>query len=149
MLAGAASDDGKADTYLLSTAAGTLPSAFAQRANANPLLAPAATAYRGAFYVMAASTVEPYRVFGATAVETVDQPGDAAVKPVDPEDPVDPVDPVDPIKPLDPPTPTAPDTPSKATALARTGDFTAPVMGLLVLVMASALATGFAVRRRR
>lgn len=52
-------------------ATGALPVAYAKRVSENPLLAPAATAYRGTFYVMALSTVAPYRVFGATTVETV------------------------------------------------------------------------------
>lgn len=37
---------------------------------------PAATAYRGKLYVMASTLNEPYRVFSATAVKTLPQPGD-------------------------------------------------------------------------
>ena len=74
MLAGAANDANTADTYELGLD-GSL-SAYGKRASEQTLLAPAATAYDGWFYVLAASENEPYRVFSATRVDTAPQPGD-------------------------------------------------------------------------
>lgn len=74
MLAGAANDANTADTYELGLD-GSL-SAYGKRASEQTLLAPAATAYDGWFYVLAASESEPYRVFSATRVDTAPQPGD-------------------------------------------------------------------------
>ena len=74
MLAGAANDANTADTYELGLD-GSL-SAYGKRASEQTLLAPAATAYDGWFYVLAASENEPYRVFSATKVDTAPQPGD-------------------------------------------------------------------------
>ena len=58
MLAGAANDANTADTYELGLD-GSL-SAYGKRASEQTLLAPAATAYDGWFYVLAASENEPY-----------------------------------------------------------------------------------------
>lgn len=74
MLARAANDANTADTYELGLD-GSL-SAYGKRASEQTLLAPAATAYDGWFYVLAASENEPYRVFSATRVDTAPQPGD-------------------------------------------------------------------------
>lgn len=74
MLAGAANDANTADTYELGLD-GSL-SAYGKRASEQTLLAPAATAYDGWFYVLAASENEPYRVFCATRADTAPQPGD-------------------------------------------------------------------------
>lgn len=74
MLAGAANDANTADTYELGLD-GSL-SAYGKRASEQTLLAPAATAYDGWFYVLAASENEPYRVFSATRADTAPQPGD-------------------------------------------------------------------------
>ena len=41
-------------------------------------MTPSALAYDGMLYVLASTTSDPYRVFSATAVETVAQPGDYA-----------------------------------------------------------------------
>lgn len=74
MLAGAANDANTADTYELGLDRSL--SAYGKRASEQTLLAPAATAYDGWFYVLAASENEPYRVFSATRVDTAPQPGD-------------------------------------------------------------------------
>lgn len=82
MLAGAANDANTADTYELGLD-GSL-SAYGKRASEQTLLAPAATAYDGWFYVLAASENEPYRVFSATRVDTAPQPGDYVAPEPDP-----------------------------------------------------------------
>lgn len=83
MLAGAANDANTADTYELGLD-GSL-SAYGKRASEQTLLAPAATAYDGWFYVLAASENEPYRVFSATRVDTAPQPGDYVAPEPDPD----------------------------------------------------------------
>lgn len=91
MLAGAANDANTADTYELGLD-GSL-SAYGKRASEQTLLAPAATAYDGWFYVLAASENEPYRVFSATRVDTAPQPGDYVEPDPDPSPDPDPTDP--------------------------------------------------------
>ena len=80
--------DGTADTYELSIGRSVTPTAYEKRASHQVLLAPAATAYRGNFYVLAATENAPNRIFSATAVETVEQPGDYVAS--DPEPGPDP-----------------------------------------------------------
>lgn len=80
MIVGARCDEDKgvADTYTVSVEDGALPQTYGKLASDQRLLAPAALAYDGKLYVLAATTSDPYRVFSATAVETVAQPGDYA-----------------------------------------------------------------------
>ena len=80
MIVGARCDEDKgvADTYTVSVEDGALPQTYGKLASDQRLLAPAALAYDGKLYVLAATTSAPYRVFSATAVETVAQPGDYA-----------------------------------------------------------------------
>ncbi|HIS40632.1 MAG TPA: S8 family serine peptidase [Candidatus Aphodovivens avistercoris] len=78
MIVGARCDEDKgvADTYTVSSEDGALPQVYGKLASSQRLLAPSALAYEGKLYVLAATTSAPYRVFSATAVETVAQPGD-------------------------------------------------------------------------
>lgn len=80
MIVGARCDENKgvADTYTVSVEDGALPQTYGKLASDQRLLAPAALAYDGKLYVLAATTSAPYRVFSATVVETVAQPGDYA-----------------------------------------------------------------------
>lgn len=80
MIVGARCDEDKgvADTYTVSVEDGALPQTYGKLASDQRLLAPAALAYDGKLYVLAATTSAPYRLFSATAVETVAQPGDYA-----------------------------------------------------------------------
>lgn len=80
MIVGARCDEDKgvADTCTVSVEDGALPQTYGKLASDQRLLAPAALAYDGKLYVLAATTSAPYRVFSATAVETVAQPGDYA-----------------------------------------------------------------------
>lgn len=80
MIVGARCDEDKgvADTYTVSVEDGALPQTYGKLASSQRLLAPAALAYEGKLYVLAATSSDPYRVFSATAVETVAQPGDYA-----------------------------------------------------------------------
>lgn len=80
MIVGARCDEDKgvADTYTVSVEDGALPQTYDKFASDQRLLAPAALAYDGKLYVLASTTSDPYRVFSATAVETVAQPGDYA-----------------------------------------------------------------------
>ncbi len=91
LIAGAPNDAGTEDTYRLSTDDLSL-TAYGRRASEQRLLIPGAVAYDGWFYVLAATQDAPYRAFSATAVETLDQPGDY----VDPDTPDDPDNPDDP-----------------------------------------------------
>ena len=81
MIVGPRCDEGKgvADTYTVSSEEGALPQTYGKLASDQRLLAPSAPAYDGKLYVLAATSSAPYRVFSATAVETVAQPGDYAV----------------------------------------------------------------------
>lgn len=90
LIAGAPNDAGTEDTYRLSTDDLSL-TAYGRRASEQHLLIPGAVAYDGWFYVLAATQDAPYRAFSATAVETLDQPGDY----VDPDTPDDPDNPGD------------------------------------------------------
>lgn len=80
MIVGARCDEDKgvADTYTVSIEDGALPQTYGKLASDQRLLTPSALAYDGKLYVLAATTSAPYRVFSATAVETVAQPGDYA-----------------------------------------------------------------------
>ena len=86
MIVGARCDEDKgvADTYTVSSENGALPQVYGKLASRQRLLAPAALAYEGKLYVLAATSSEPYRVFSATAVETVPQPGDYVAPDPDP-----------------------------------------------------------------
>lgn len=141
-LAGPVSKDGKADTYLLSEGEAPSVTAYEKKASEQALLAPAATAYHGQFYVLAGSQNKPYRVFSATAMETVPQPGDAAIPPKPAPDPTPTPDPA--------PVPDVPGDASRSATserLVRTGDQlkTAP-LALAALAAAVALG-GLTVRR--
>ena len=78
MIVGPRCDEGKgiADTYTVANEDGALPEAYGKLASDQRLLTPSALAYDGMLYVLASTTSDPYRVFSATAVETVAQPGD-------------------------------------------------------------------------
>ena len=80
MIVGPRCDEGKgiADTYTVANEDGALPEAYGKLASDQRLLTPSALAYDGMLYVLASTTSDPYRVFSATAVETVAQPGDYA-----------------------------------------------------------------------
>lgn len=80
MIVGPRCDEGKgiADTYTVANEDGALPEAYGKLASDQRLLTPSALAYDGMLYVLASTTSAPYRVFSATAVETVAQPGDYA-----------------------------------------------------------------------
>lgn len=80
MIVGARCDEDKgvADTYTVSVEDGALPQTYDKLASDQRLLTPSALAYDGMLYVLASTTSDPYRVFSATAVETVAQPGDYA-----------------------------------------------------------------------
>lgn len=80
MIVGPRCDKGKgiADTYTVANEDGALPEAYGKLASDQRLLTPSALAYDGMLYVLASTTSDPYRVFSATAVETVAQPGDYA-----------------------------------------------------------------------
>ena len=158
LLAGAESADGTADTYELSIGRSVTPTAYEKRASHQVLLAPAATAYRGNFYVLAATENAPNRIFSATAVETVEQPGDYVAS--DPEPGPDP-EPTPDSGPEPTPEPgPAPDpAPTDAEGsgetlrpLASTGDELGAPTAVLAAVGAGALATlalaAAAVRRR-
>ncbi len=141
-LAGPVSKDGKADTYLLSEGEAPSVTAYGKKASEQAFLAPAATAYHGQFYVLAGSQNNPYRVFSATAMETVPQPGDAAVPPKPVPDPTPTPDPA--------PVPDVPGDASRSATseqLVRTGDqFKAAPLALVALAAAVALG-GLTVRR--
>ena len=89
-LVGPESDDGATDTYLLADDGFSDPEQYGKRASWQKLLAPAATAYRGQLYVLAGVQNEPYRAFSATAVETVEQPGDYVAPDPEPDPDPDP-----------------------------------------------------------
>ena len=138
MVVGPRSDDGSADTYTVANEDGALPEAYGKIASDQRLLTPSALAYDGMLYVLASTTSDPYRVFSATAVETVAQPGDYVAPDPDPEpEPV--------------PSPeigSDSDTGSDSTLkkLASTGDF---AIAPLALLGAAACAAGVAVVARR
>lgn len=81
MLVGPASDDGKADTYVLDDARTGATIAFGKRASDLTLVAPSAVAYKGSFYVLSklqGATENDGYSFVATSVETSEVAGDAA-----------------------------------------------------------------------
>ena len=84
MLVGPQNKEGTADTYTLANEAGAVPRAFNRRASQSSLLLPAATAYDGMLYVLAASSSDSERVFSATPVPTTAQPGDYVAPGPDP-----------------------------------------------------------------
>lgn len=84
MLVGPQNKEGTADTYTLANEAGAVPQAFNRRASQSSLLLPAATAYDGMLYVLAASSSDSERVFSATPVPTTAQPGDYVAPGPDP-----------------------------------------------------------------
>ena len=156
LLAGAESADGTADTYELGIGRSVAPTAYEKRASHQVLLAPAATAYRGSFYVLAATENAPNRIFSATAVETVEQPGDyVAPEPEpgpDPEPGPEP-EPTPEPGPAPDPAPTDADGSGETLRpLASTGDALGAPTAVLAAVGAGALATlaltAAAVRRR-
>ena len=80
MLVGPENKDGDADTYRLANEAGAAPQPYRDhRASQSALLLPAATAYDGMLYVLAASSSGSQCVFSATPEPTVAQPGDYVV----------------------------------------------------------------------
>lgn len=141
MLAGAANDANTADTYELGLD-GSL-SAYGKRASEQTLLAPAATAYDGWFYVLAASENEPYRVFSATRVDTAPQPGDYVAPEPDPDPDPDP----DPAP--GPGSDSGTDSDSTLKKLASTGDSAiAPVVLLGAATCAASVAAVARTRKR-
>ena len=138
-LVGPTSDDGATDTYLLSAGEEPQATAYGKKASQQALLAPAATAYRGRLYVLAASQNEPYRVFSATAMDTHAQPGDAEIVP-EPEP--EPLPEPAPEKPASMPTSDALGATPKA--LASTGDPLAAAPLLLAAIVAAACLTAAA-----
>lgn len=85
MIAGPESTDGAADTYLAEDGGLKPLETYGKRASEQMLLAPAATAYEGRFYVLAGTQNEPYRVFSATSADTLPQPGDYVAPEPEPE----------------------------------------------------------------
>ena len=147
-LVGPESDDGATDTYLLADDGFSDPEQYGKRASWQKLLAPAATAYRGQLYVLAGVQNEPYRAFSATAVETVEQPGDY----VAPEPTPDPEPEPEP-GPMPNPAPTDAEGSGEALQpLASTGDVLGAPTAALAAVGVGALATlalaAAALRRR-
>lgn len=131
MLVGPRGKSGTSDTYLLSNEAGATPQEYGLNASHLPLLNPTATAYEGKLYVLAATSSGSGRVFAATPVETVPQPGDYVASDPDPEPDPEP----EPTTPQpgdgeDPESePTAPKEEETLKNLADTGDpLTAPLM---------------------
>ena len=89
MIADPESADGMADTYLAEDGGLKPLEAYGKRVSEQMLLNPAATAYEGRFYVLAGTQNAPYRVFSATSVDTLPQPGDYVAPEPEPE-PTDP-----------------------------------------------------------
>lgn len=136
--AGPTSDDGTADTYLLSSGDTPALTAYGKRASQQALITPAATAYRGQLYVLASSLNKPYRTFSATAMATGTQPGDADES-HNPE-------------PVPDPGTGAPDAPNADApkALAPAGDrLVAAPMGIVALAAAAMLIASASRRRTR
>ncbi len=138
MLVGPRSDSGKTDTYTLANETGAAPAEYGLNASHAALLNPSALAYDGMLYVLAAMSAEPYRVFVATPVETVPQPGDCVASDPDPG-PTTP----QPGHGEDPePEPTTPEEEETLKNLANTGDaLTAPIalLGVVACLTGAAL----------
>lgn len=137
MVVGPRSGSGAADTYELANQDGAQPTEYGKLASSQRLLSPSALAYDGALCVLAATTSDPYRIFSATAVETVAQPGDYVAPNPDPE-----------------PAPDGGDGGHQADlpgGLASTGDFPAPAeaAAAVVAAIAAAAAVGAACRLAR
>lgn len=151
-LVGPASDDGTTDTYLLSGDEPPAVTAYGKKASQQTLFAPAATAYRGQFYVLSGTQNEPYRVFSATAMETAAQPGDAEIAPKPDPEPNPSPEPNPEPDPNPLPSPVA-DASGSSTpkALVRTGDPLAMTPAFLAVLASAGAATLVVstVRRRR
>lgn len=149
MLAGPESDNGKADTYVAGDGGLKPIEAYGKRASEQVLVAPAATAYEGRFYVLAGTQNAPYRVFSATAVDTLSQPGDYVVPTPEPGPDPEPGPGSEP----EPEPGLGPDANGGGSAgLAQTGD-SLPVVVIAVAAVAvvavAALAVAVIMRRRR
>lgn len=115
LIAGVENDAATADTYKLAIDSEGL-FAYDKRASEQALLAPAATAYDGWFYVLAVTENAPYRVFSAAKVDTVAQPGDYVAPEPEPQ----------------------PDTQEHLDKLASTGDSLTTVLPFAVAGVAAA-----------
>ena len=153
MISGPANDAGTADTYKLALPDEELSlycdaDGAPLRASQLALLSPAALAYDGQFYVLAATQNEPYRVFSATAVETVAQPGDYVERDPDPDPAPDPDPDPEPVP--SPETGSDPGTGSDSTLkkLASTGDSAVPIALLGAAACAASVAVVARMRKR-
>ena len=145
VLVGPRSDSGKTDTYSLANQDGASLQEAGLNATHLALLNPTAVAYDGMLYVLAATSSDPYRVFAATAVSTVPQPGDYVEPDPDPDPDPDPVDPDS-----DPSNPDSGQADADGTLerLASTGD-DLPVAPVAALAAAAAGCCAVALRGRR
>lgn len=145
MLVGPKNREGSADTYALANEAGAAPQPYRLRASQSDLLLPAACAYDGMLYVLAATSSGAQRVFSATPVETAAQPGDyVAPDPgpdPEPEPEPEPEPGPEPEPNPDPSQPPASDGDGEGTlkGLASTGD---PLAAAAALAVFAALAAG-------
>lgn len=140
ILVGPRSDSGKTDTYTLANQDGAAPQETGANVSHLALLNPAAVAYDGMLYVLAATSGEPCRVFAATAASTVPQPGDYVEPDPDP----------DPVNPEPDPDPGSGKVDADGTLkrLASTGD-ALPVASVAMLAAAAAGCCAAALRRLR
>lgn len=138
MFAGPTNDFGTVDTYTVKLGE-TVADAYTKRASEQMLLTPAATAYQGTLYVLAATQNAPYRVFSATAVETEVQPGDVLVTP-GPGPSVDPTTEVVDFKGSGG---------TQGSSLAKTGDNLALPIAVVIALGALACAGVASIARRR
>ena len=149
MLAGIEGVSGATDTFTLDAADGSVAD-YGKRASHQKLLTPVATAYNGNFYVLAATENAPYRIFSATAVETVAQPGDYVAP--GPEPGPEPEPTPTPLPEPDPAPTDADGSGATLQPLASTGDVLGAPTAALAAVGVGALATlalAAAVLRRR
>ena len=156
MIVGAVNDVSTADTYKLSLSDEELSlycdaDGVPLRASQMTLLSPAALAYEGQFYVLAATQNEPYRVFSATAVETVAQPGDYVASDPEPDPNPKPEPGSDPEPAPSPQAGSDPDTGSGSTLkkLASTGDSAIAPFALLGAAACAASVAMVARMRKR
>lgn len=141
MLVGPRSDSGKTDTYTLANEAGAVPTEYGLNASHEALFNPSALAYDGMLYVLAATSGGSGRVFAATPVETVPQPGDYVAPDPDPDPDPGPTTP-QPGDGEDPESePTTPEEEKTLKNLANTGD---PLTVPLALLGAVACLAGAA-----
>lgn len=97
-MVGPPAKDGSSDTYFLADGADEF-APYPKRASEARLFSQTAAAYRGRLFAIAASRVEPEkRIFRATAIDTVEYPGDI---PCETDEPVDPTKPDGPSAPTD------------------------------------------------